>query len=193
MFWLSCSTLKYQGRSLGTMSDTQRWMLSYTCLNSPCCNLSSVHHCWSLMRVVGVLDPIPADRRQENTKTVHRPTQTGCSYAPTMRVRSTDGQTFGRNQKSWRKPKTGRTGTHTETEPLHGDSTSLATPVCIKKHTFVSHQGGPWKFNSKYLPASVVVEKGFPAGKSFKNVDSPLQFLTFLCKLQCLCYYRDHR
>lgn len=82
MFWLSCSTLKYQGCSLGTMSDTQRWMLSYTCLNSPCCNLSSVHHCWSLMRVVGVLDPIPADRRQENTKTVHRPTQTGCSYAP---------------------------------------------------------------------------------------------------------------
>lgn len=123
MFWLSCWNLIYQGCFLGTMSNTQRWMLSYTCLNSPCCNLSSVHRCWSLMRVVGVLDPIPADRRQESTKTVHRPTHTVCSYTPDYE------STLNRWTDFWWKPEKlmetqNRKTRHTHTwkqNLLHGD------------------------------------------------------------------------
>lgn len=132
----------------GTMSNTQRWILSYTSLNSPCCNLSSVHRCWSLMRVVGVLDQIPADRRQENTKTGHRPTHTVCSYTPNYE------STLNRWTDFWWKPEKLLQTQNGKNGHTHGNGAGcLATPVCIRQHTSVSQRGGPWRFNSKYSPA----------------------------------------
>lgn len=77
------------------------------------------------MRVVGVLDPIPADRRQENTKTVHRPTHTVCSYAPDYE------STLNRWTDFWWKPEKlmetqNRKTRHTHT---HGNRTSCTVTV----------------------------------------------------------------
>lgn len=132
MFSLSRRTFIHQECFLGTLSNTPWWTLSHTRLNSPCCHLSSAHRC-SLTRAVEMLDSIPADRRQANAETIRRPTHTHTPFVRTlltMRAHSTDGQTFGGNQRSWWEPKNGKNG-HT-----HGNRTSCTVMVlsCTSVH-----------------------------------------------------------
>lgn len=147
MFWLSCWTFIYQGCFLRTLSNAQWWMLSYTGLNSPSCNLSSVHRCWSLMRVVGMLDSIPADRRQANTKTIHRPAHTVCSC--TLEYEST----LNRWTDFWWKSEKLMETQNRKNGHTHGNRTSCT--VMVLSYTSVHQKAhlcvrAPWKFN---LPA----------------------------------------
>lgn len=149
MFWLSCRTFIYQDCFLGTLSNTRWWTLSYTCLNSPCCNLSSVHR-WSLMRAVEMLDSIPADRRQANTETIHRPTHTVCSYTPDYESRLNRWTDFWWEPEKLMETQNGKNG-HT-----HGNRTSCTVMVlsCTSMHqkAYLSVRG-TWNFTSKYSPA----------------------------------------
>lgn len=147
------------------------------------------------MRLVGKLDPIPADRSQESTKTVHRPTHAVCSYTPdyeSTRNRWTD---------FWWKPEklmeghSGKNGHTHGTEPPAGWR-GLATSACIKKPTFVSQlrfRGSYVQIFASMSSTSLKWIDGLQSSwRGVSLLENLLQFLTFYRKLRCLCYCRDH-
>lgn len=95
-----------------------------------------------------------------------------------MRACSTDGQTSG-----WAD---GNPKAHTQKRPPAW-CRCLATPAFIKKHTFVSQQGAHGRWTS-FRGCG----EGFPCWNIISKCWLPSQFLSFHCKLQCLCCYRNH-